>query len=98
MAETFAVFGDRSAQFDDENDLVLLERVEVNTHSEYDDEVPSWKKAQQAVQFVVSERFNDLEAMTGEEFFVMSDVSEPMTKVELPENPPTPDILTAGIL
>lgn len=90
--DTFAVFGDRSAQLDRENDLVLIARVEVPRYPVPEagaEPLSMGQRIGMAVQWAVTMQSTspDPAMVEGEEFMVMHDMDEPMAFAEFERNP-----------
>jgi len=87
--DTFAVFGDQSAQLDGHNDLVLIGRVEVPRYTQPSADgvqMDAGKRHALAVYRAVQQNWRNAPP-EGEEFMVMYDVEEPMAFAPYEENP-----------
>lgn len=87
--DTFAVFGDQSAQLDAHNDLVLIGRVEVPRYTQPSAdgvEMDTGKRLALAVHRAIEQNWRE-EPPEGEEFMVMTDVEESMAFAEYENNP-----------
>jgi hypothetical protein len=89
QTDTYAVFGDQSAQLDPHNDLVLIGRVEVPRYTQPSADgvkMDKGKRLALAVYRALKQSHHE-EPFPGEEFMVMTDVEEPMAFAEYEQNP-----------
>lgn len=87
--DTFAVFGDQSAQLDPHNDLVLIARVEVPRYSQPNADgvkLDYSKRLALAVYRAVQQNYRRTPP-EGEEFMVMTHVEDAMEFAQYEENP-----------
>lgn len=81
--DTFAVFGDQSAQLDPNDDLTLIGRVEVPRYDQPDADGQELDREERLAVAVARaiERLDRPEPPVGERFQVMTDLSEPLERV-----------------